>query len=63
MASNYVKTACMDSECHNFDRTKNNNCGAITDVGACKRMGCRRTEPYKFIAGSDKGVYKETLRW
>ena len=24
MASNYVKAACMDSECHNFDRTKNN---------------------------------------
>ena len=63
MASNYVKLACMDTTCLNFDRTKDNNCSAINDVEACKRMGCRRTEPYKFIACSDRGVYKETLRW
>ena len=63
MASNYVKLACMDTTCLNFDRTKDNNCSVINDVEACKRMGCRRTEPYKFIVCSDKGFYKETLRW
>ena len=57
MASNYVKLACVDSECHNFDRTKDNNCGAINDVEACKRMGCRRMEPYKFITETGKVIY------
>ncbi|MEG2417919.1 MAG: hypothetical protein RSB35_03345 [Eubacterium sp.] len=58
MASNYVKLACMDSECHNFDRTKDNNCGAINDAEACKHMGCRRTEPYKFITETGKVIYR-----
>ena len=57
MASNYVKLACMDTTCLNFDRTKDNNCSAINDVEACKRMGCRRTEPYKFITQTGKVIY------
>ena len=58
MASNYVKLACMDTTCLNFDRTKDNNCSAINDVEACKRMGCRRTEPYEFITGTGKVIYR-----
>ena len=58
MASNYVKKACMDTTCLNFDRTKDNNCSAINDVEACKRMGCRRTQPYKLITYTGKVIYR-----
>jgi len=58
MASNYVKTACMDTTCYNFDRTKDNNCKAISDAEACERLGSRRTQPYKFITDTGKVIYR-----
>ena len=58
MASNYVKTACMDTTCYNFDRTKDNNCMAISVAEACERLGSRRTQPCKFITVTGKVIYR-----
>lgn len=58
MASNYVKLACMDPTCYNFDRTKDNNCSVLKDVKACEHMGCRRTQPYKFITETGKVIHR-----
>ena len=62
MASNYVKTACMDVKCFNHDWTKPNNCSALSQIPDCDECWARRAEPYIYLQDDGHGNKVKCLR-